>query len=661
MISIRSQLLAGAALSLFVAAGPAHAEDTGLSNESAPLLLAQAEGEPQVPAAEPTAEVDPIAAADKAVEDARAALRDAMATGGDVRAARRNLQAAIKSANEIRKAAGLEPIEGGPDDPEAAEAPPAGTPPAETPPAGTPPAELPTLAVPETAPAELPTLAVPETPPAPPPEETPTLALPEAPPAELPTLALPETIAPPPTEPPPSVPPTLALPETPPALALPETPPTLTIPEAVAPPAATTEITPPPQPTPLPEIAVQEPPTLTPSEPPALPVEPPAPPAETAVVEPPPTVEPVPPAETTPEKKPGFFERLFGGGKKEPAETEEATAPTGETPPEAGQGGPVLPIFKELPPITGPKVVIVAPQDGEVVKQEDEKRVIVKEDGQITIKHDDNDRFRRRGEDIKVEKGKGGTTITTVTRDNGTQVVTVRDASGDILQRYRKKKSGEVEVLIGERDSDGRPRQGPGSKGPGPGTGGGFDFTKILPKLVIAIPQQQYVVGSQGASRSQLEAALIAPPVEAIERPYSLEEIQRSERLRAKLRRIDVDTVNFEFGAATIAQDQVPNLQAIGNAIAAIIANDPSEVFLIEGHTDAVGSNLSNLALSDRRAQSIAEILTYYFNIPPENLVTQGYGEEYLKVLTAGPERLNRRASMRRITPLLVGQLQTGP
>ena len=42
---------------------------------------------------------------------------------------------------------------------------------------------------------------------------------------------------------------------------------------------------------------------------------------------------------------------------------------------------------------------------------------------------------------------------------------------------------------------------------------------------------------------------------------------------------------------------------------------------------------------------------------PPENLITQGYGEQYLKVLTAGPERANRRASVRRITPLLVGQL----
>jgi outer membrane protein OmpA-like peptidoglycan-associated protein len=281
--------------------------------------------------------------------------------------------------------------------------------------------------------------------------------------------------------------------------------------------------------------------------------------------------------------------------------------------------------------------------------------VIVREGSRLTIKHDDNDRFRRKGEDVTVEEGQGGTTITTVVRPNGTEVITVRDGSGDILQRYRKKDNGEVEMLIGDRDRHGKPRKDPGASGQ-PGADKHVDFSRNLPKLVVAIPLNQYVVGSQGASRSQIEQALIAPPVEAIERPYSLEEIRRSERLRAKLRRIDIDTVNFEFGAATIAEDQIPNLQAIGNALADIIAADPNEVFYVEGHTDAVGGNLSNLALSDKRAESIAEILAFYFNIPPENLITQGYGEQYLKVLTAGPERLNRRASVRRITPLLVGQ-----
>ena len=37
---------------------------------------------------------------------------------------------------------------------------------------------------------------------------------------------------------------------------------------------------------------------------------------------------------------------------------------------------------------------------------------------------------------------------------------------------------------------------------------------------------------------------------------------------------------------------------------------NPREVFLVEGHTDAVGSDVDNLSLSDRRAQSGAAVLT---------------------------------------------------
>ena len=75
--------------------------------------------------------------------------------------------------------------------------------------------------------------------------------------------------------------------------------------------------------------------------------------------------------------------------------------------------------------------------------------------------------------------------------------------------------------------------------------------------------------------------------------------------------------------------------------------------FLIEGHTDAVGSDEANLALSDRRAEAVADALTNVFAIPPENLATQGYGERYLKVKTEKPERENRRVGIRRITPLV--------
>ncbi len=81
-------------------------------------------------------------------------------------------------------------------------------------------------------------------------------------------------------------------------------------------------------------------------------------------------------------------------------------------------------------------------------------------------------------------------------------------------------------------------------------------------------------------------------------------------------------------------------------------------MFLIEGHTDAVGSDVDNLSLSDRRAEAVAQALTEQFQVPAENLTSQGYGEQYLKVPTQGPERANRRSTIRRITPLLAGQNQ---
>ena len=87
-----------------------------------------------------------------------------------------------------------------------------------------------------------------------------------------------------------------------------------------------------------------------------------------------------------------------------------------------------------------------------------------------------------------------------------------------------------------------------------------------------------------------------------------------------------------------------------------ILTRSPDEVFMIEGHTDAVGSEEDNLSLSDRRAESVAVIFSQQFGISPENLVTQGYGKQFLKIPTPGPSRENRRVAVRRITPLLHGQ-----
>jgi len=111
--------------------------------------------------------------------------------------------------------------------------------------------------------------------------------------------------------------------------------------------------------------------------------------------------------------------------------------------------------------------------------------------------------------------------------------------------------------------------------------------------------------------------------------------------------------VTFATGSAAIPAAQARSLVRLGILIEELLLESPREIFLIEGHTDAVGSESYNLALSDRRAESVALALTEAFRIPPENLIVQGYGESFLRLQTQAEEERNRRVTVRRITPLL--------
>jgi len=162
-------------------------------------------------------------------------------------------------------------------------------------------------------------------------------------------------------------------------------------------------------------------------------------------------------------------------------------------------------------------------------------------------------------------------------------------------------------------------------------------------------------VEAEDASPELIYDTMMAPPVERIERPYTLDEIRYSPSVRQRMPSVDLDTITFETGSWEIPQDQAAKLQVIADGINRVIQSNPQTVFLIEGHTDAVGSDVDNLSLSDRRAESAATLLTQQFGVPAENLTSQGYGEQYLKVPTDGPERLNRRVTVRNITPLLNG------
>src|SRR6185312_13153679 len=257
-----------------------------------------------------------------------------------------------------------------------------------------------------------------------------------------------------------------------------------------------------------------------------------------------------------------------------------------------------------------------------------------------------------RGQRREVQEG-GRTIITEPGR------IIIRDPSGQQFVRHNEldrfrygARDIRTEVVHGENLTIDNSYRDPRAVG---------GFFVDLPPPVVRIPYNRYIVDASDAPPDLIYETMMAPPVDRIERRYSLDEIRYSPNVRMLMPSIDVNTINFDLGSWEITPDQAAKLQVIADGLNRAIQRNPREVFLIEGHTDGTGNDTDNLSLSDRRAESTAELLTQQFAVPAENLTSQGYGSQYLKEQTDGPSRINRRVTIRRITPLLSGSTASLP
>jgi outer membrane protein OmpA-like peptidoglycan-associated protein len=271
---------------------------------------------------------------------------------------------------------------------------------------------------------------------------------------------------------------------------------------------------------------------------------------------------------------------------------------------------------------------------GRTIIREPDRRVIIKERDRSFIRHDENQRLARSWLGARNER-RGHVTVLAFKSRDGSTIFSEVDAEGRALRRYRRTREGREIILFDNR------------RFYGDAFAGALTYFLDLPPPVIDIPPEQYIVDYSTASDDDIYAALIAPPVEALKRDYSLEEIRVGFSLRERMRRVDLFDINFEIGSWEIATDQYPKLERLAHVIKRILDRRPDEVFLIEGHTDEVGYDIEDIALSDRRAEAVALILSQIFGVPPENLVTQGYGGD------REASRANRCVTIRRITPLL--------
>lgn len=281
-------------------------------------------------------------------------------------------------------------------------------------------------------------------------------------------------------------------------------------------------------------------------------------------------------------------------------------------------------------------------RDGDVTIIREPGRTFVRENDRVFIQRDETERFRDLGANIRTER-RGDDYVAVYDRPDGDQVITITDENGRLLRRVRRTRDGR-EVVIIDNSFGGRRAQS-------------FDdYIVELPPPPLRIPRERYIVDAGRVDEREIYETLVAPPVAPIPRRYTLDQVRYSPDLRARMRSVDVDTINFDSGSWVVTQDQAGRLNVIAQAIRQALQQSPNEVFMVEGYTDAVGNEMDNLSLSDRRAQSVAEVLTRDFQVPPENLTTQGYGEQYLKVNTQEALRENRRVTLRRITPLLTGE-----
>jgi OOP family OmpA-OmpF porin len=114
--------------------------------------------------------------------------------------------------------------------------------------------------------------------------------------------------------------------------------------------------------------------------------------------------------------------------------------------------------------------------------------------------------------------------------------------------------------------------------------------------------------------------------------------------------------INFKTGSATIMDDSKPELNNIG----AILTKYSEVKVEIAGHTDAQGSDASNMTLSQKRAESVRMYLVENFKeVGSDRLIAKGYGESMPVASNDTKEGMaqNRRVEVKVLNPEALKQV----
>jgi outer membrane protein OmpA-like peptidoglycan-associated protein len=132
-------------------------------------------------------------------------------------------------------------------------------------------------------------------------------------------------------------------------------------------------------------------------------------------------------------------------------------------------------------------------------------------------------------------------------------------------------------------------------------------------------------------------------------RGIRIEQRNKLDEIVAKndLPRIEIE-INFDYDSDRINTISIADIDELGKALTSETLENSRIV--LNGHTDAAGSDEYNQDLSDRRAASVRDYLIANHDILPDRLIAIGYGEEKLKNPADPLAAENRRVEIINLT-----------
>jgi OOP family OmpA-OmpF porin len=209
---------------------------------------------------------------------------------------------------------------------------------------------------------------------------------------------------------------------------------------------------------------------------------------------------------------------------------------------------------------------------------------------------------------------------------------------------------------------------------------GGFDFRRQLdfgqsPEMFVDIGNFHYIAAREGESTIAITVSqggdtlyvdTVSVGTEDDPGPWVASSVGRPERdtpqttapapapdIADRILRLPqtgavaLDDLFFRSGASDLSGEAYPSL----TALAEFLSNDPSRRIVLVGHTDAVGTLDSNIALSRARAEAVREYLIETLGVDPAQVSATGIG--YLAP-RATNETVTGREANRRVEAVLL-------